>query len=355
MEMQNEESRNQSAEYGAEHSAFCTLHSALHSALPKVGAPIATPVIDNMMAIDARSLRVAWGLVTDAGGYVIRYSTDETFATDMNTVTVGETTAEVTLNGLQPDTTYYVGVKALGSGVHLDSPFSATKSATTGIATDDETATHFQSWLAELQTVNRNFSTLLPQIETTVLTPAERRRLLGSGVRRYGYIDKVSDVAADYPQFWPSPVYGAGSTVDFQVALKERLREIEAMRNLLVWLRMTDRVVSDLLLLTSDEAFRMANTYYASVRAAARSNLMGAAQVFQLLQLFWRRPRRSSQEPTIPEVERDLRALLRGSKDGEIIVRNESDRVVKGERVVIDETRKAQSSKFKVQSEGETE
>ncbi|MCL2117203.1 MAG: hypothetical protein FWH27_02125, partial [Planctomycetaceae bacterium] len=53
------------------------------------------------------------------------------------------------------------------------------------------------------------------------------------------------------------------------------------------------------------------------------------------------RPRRTTEEPTIPEVERDMRALLRGTKDGEIIVRNESDRVVKGERVVIDNTQKA--------------
>ncbi|MCL2119365.1 MAG: hypothetical protein FWH27_13165 [Planctomycetaceae bacterium] len=114
---------------------------------------------------------------------------------------------------------------------------------------------------------------------------------------------------------------------------------------------------------SSNVAFQQANTYYGAVRVAARSNILGARQIFQLLQLFWRRSRDKSQsQPTIPEVERDVRALLRGTKDGEIIVRNENDRVVKGERVVIDETRKAQSSKFQchqrnsaVQSEGEAE
>ena len=54
-----------------------------------------------------------------------------------------------------------------------------------------------------------------------------------------------------------------------------------------------------LLLLAGDDAFRMANTYYASVRAAARSNLPEAVQVFQLLQQFWhRRKTSSSEEPT---------------------------------------------------------
>jgi len=38
------------------------------------------------------------------------------------------------------------------------------------------------------------------------------------------------------------------------------------------------------------------------------------------------------------EVERDIRGLLRGTKDGEITIRNESDQVVKGEKVVIDNT-----------------
>jgi len=90
-------------------------------------------------------------------------------------------------------------------------------------------------------------------------------------------------------------------------------------------------------------------------RDSARRKVPEAVQVFQMLRLFWQRRRRTMDEPTEHEVERDLRALLRGTKDGEIIVRNESDRVVKGEKVIIDNTQKAQSSKFKVQSEGEAE
>ncbi|MCL2117988.1 MAG: fibronectin type III domain-containing protein [Planctomycetaceae bacterium] len=345
----------QSQDGNQNHSAFCTLHSALHSALPKVGPPLATPVIDNVTPVGSSFMRVSWTPVTNASGYVIRYSTDETFATNMNTVSVDETTAEVTLDGLQANTTYYISVKATGTGIYLDSPFSVAMSAMTGIVSNGDTVTHLQSWLAGQQSMFQDFSTLLPQLDSTVLTPAERRRLNGSGVRRYGFIDKVSDVSADYPQFWPAAVSGASGSVDFQDRLKERLREIEVLRNLLVWSNYVARVVRDLLLIASDDAFRMANTYYATVRTAARRQLPEAAQVFQMIDLFWRRPRRTTEEPTIPEVERDLRALLRGTKDGEIIVRNESDQIVKGERVIIDNTMKAQSSKFKVQSEGEAE
>jgi hypothetical protein len=37
----------------------------------------------------------------------------------------------------------------------------------------------------------------------SALTDSERRRLLGSGVRRYGFIDKVSDFAVANPNFVP--------------------------------------------------------------------------------------------------------------------------------------------------------
>ena len=110
------------------------------------------------------------------------------------------------------------------------------------------------------------------------------------------------------------------------------------LRNLLVWFRFAARVVQDLLLIAGDEAFRTAGTYYTLARDGARRRNPDAQQVFEMLRLFWKRPRRTSEEPTIPEVERDVRALIRGTKDGNISVSNESDSVVKGEKVIIDNT-----------------
>ena len=308
-------------------------------ALPKVGPPLATPAITNTTTIGSHSVRVSWDSVANASGYLVRYSTDETFATNVDAVTTDVSVTEVTLNELQPDTTYYISVKAIGSGIYLDSPFSAAQPVTTGSATNGDIATQLQNWLTELQTLFENFSALVPQLETTVLDTTDRRRLLGSGVRRYGFIEKVAEVSGEFPQFWPA-------FADEGETLRERVREIDVLRNLLVWFRFASRLVGDLLLVAGDDAFRMANTYYATARDGARRRVPEAQQVFQLLQLFWKRRRRSTEEPTIPEVERDLRALLRGTKDGEIIVRNESDRVVKGEKVIIDNTQKAQSSKF---------
>ena len=347
----------QASGFGLQEEAPNT-HSEVRSqkseARPKIGPPLGTPVIEDVTPIGSRFVRVTWSPVTNAGGYVVRYSTDETFATNVNAVNVDNETAAVTLNGLQANTTYYVSVKTLGNGTSIDSPFSVAKSAVTGITTDDETAVNLQNWFDEQQTLFQNFALLVPELETTVLTTAERRRLLGSGVRRYGFIEKVSDVSQDFPQFWPASVHGSGAAVDIQDKLTDRVREIEVLRNLLVWLRYVSRVVGDLLLIMGDDAFRMANMYYSTVRSASRSNLPKAGQVFQMLQLFWRRRRRAMDEPTEHEIERDARALLRGTKVGNISIRNESDQVVRGEKVFVDNTVSAkQHGGVKVMERGE--
>ena len=130
-------------------------------------------------------------------------------------------------------------------------------------------------------------------------------------------------------------------TVDFQDALKDRLREIEALRNLLIWLRYVTRVVGDMLLVAGDDGFRMANTYYSTVRAAARNNTPGAQQVFQMIELFWKRPRRTSDEPTLNELERDFKRLIHGKADGDIFAKHESPHVSGGVHEVVDNVHSA--------------
>jgi len=166
-------------------------------------------------------------------------------------------------------------------------------------------------------------------MQNEALTTAERRRLRGSGVRRYGFIDKVSDVAEANPEFAP-PFFS-------NTELKNRLREIEILRNISVALSQMQRITDDVLLQVSDDAFQLALGYYNTVREASRRRIPGAQAIFRLLQLFFNRPSRPSDEPTEQEVERDLKALLHGKKDGEIIIRNERPHMVGGKHEVIDE------------------
>ena len=166
-------------------------------------------------------------------------------------------------------------------------------------------------------------------MQTEALTHAERRRLQGSGIRRYGFIDKVSDVAEANPEFAPA-FFNSGD-------LKERLREIEILRNISTALAQMLRITDDVLLQVSDDAFQMALGYYNTVREAARRRQPGAQAIFNILRPFFNRPRRAGDEPTEQEVERDLKALIHGKKDGEIIIRNERPHLTGGVHEVIDE------------------
>ena len=49
-----------------------------------------------------------------------------------------------------------------------------------------------------------------------------------------------------------------------------------------------------------------------------------------------------SEEPTQQELERDFRALMRGTKVGKIVVKNESPRMTGGLREVVDDVRAKQ-------------
>ena len=54
--------------------------------------------------------------------------------------------------------------------------------------------------------------------------------------------------------------------------------------------------------------------YYGALREAARRGALGAEAEFNELRPFFRRARPKAAEPTEAEIERDLHALLHGTK-----------------------------------------
>jgi hypothetical protein len=73
---------------------------------------------------------VSWGAVTNRTNYTLQWSTSSSFSTTLYQQT--ELTAtSATISGLTAGTTYYVRVKAVGSGNYTDSDYSASKNFTT--------------------------------------------------------------------------------------------------------------------------------------------------------------------------------------------------------------------------------
>ena len=194
-----------------------------------------------------------------------------------------------------------------------------------------------------LDTINEIIDDFSEYIDNA-LSLRDRRGMRSPGVRNYGFMDKVSDLAMSNQEFAPS--------VFDVVAMKELIRQIELLRDLKVALNKLLRITNDELMIASDEAFNMALMYYNSVRDLARRRVPGAEAVFRELQLFFRRRRPSTDEPTEAEILRDVKATLHGKKDGKIIIENEKPRMVGGKHVLIDETFKPKAN-FKATEEGE--
>jgi len=260
--------------------------------------------------------------------------------------------------------TYYVGIRADAAAQDTTSNYSIAMMVVMPEASLSETVTELQRCLDELQILNRQFFPLLLLPDDEVLSSAERMRLQGSGVRRYGYVDKLSDIAAEYPQFWPAFVGGDDDAGGGSEQLKTLIREIEVLRNLVIALRNGAQKAEDMLLLVGNDAFRLANFYYRNVRDAARSKLPEAQQVFAMLKQFWNKRRRikavpthsnAGRSPTERQVQRDANALIHGTADGSLYLENESDHFVEGEKTVIDNVRPKQRGGVRVEEREEVE
>jgi len=240
--------------------------------------------------------------------------------------------AFITFRGLLPDTNHYIRAKAVGQGDWGTSDYSAVATFKTGsVPEGGGMVGDLLNWLNELQTEFQNVATLVPQLESTVLNTTDRRRLLGSGVRRYGFIEKVLEVSAEYPQFWPAFVK------DKHIErFAETVKEIDVLRNLFIWLQFSGRVVQDMLLIAGNDAFRTAGLYYTTARDTALRKIPEAVQVYEKLRLFWQRRRRTTEEPTMDELERNFKSVVHGTKDGTVSAHHESPKLVGGSHKVVD-------------------
>jgi hypothetical protein len=297
----------------------------------QLDAPVVTGV-----AATADSFTVNWSAVPGAYSYTVQYSKDPMFSIGAQTGIVNAPLTTYTVPGREPDSIYYVRVKAYPNlpGPDTGSNYSMPQAVRTlalmpGEMPDGDVVAMLQQWMNDLNGLNAVVLRHLPDFGSPALTPAERRRLLGSGVRRYGFIDKVSDTAVQYSQFWPADI----PAID---VLKDTMREIEVLRNLLILFRTLVRMTEDRFLVVSDVAFRLANAYYRAVRDAVRRQNPEAEQVWQMLDLFWQRPRKSNGTPTQKKLVSDTKAVASGRKTGAVGVRREKDTFVKGEVAVYD-------------------
>ncbi|MDR0546468.1 MAG: hypothetical protein LBG77_02615 [Dysgonamonadaceae bacterium] len=162
-----------------------------------------------------------------------------------------------------------------------------------------------------------------------ILSPAERGRKIGAGIKNWGFVEACYASAKANPQFLPSYL----PVADFTDAMDDFMRK----RTLYMALQQFLQEVSDSMLTASDLAYRDALEYYNTLKVAAREKVPGAETEYKTLSVYFKRTKTVSAEPTEKQLERDIHALLHGSKDGKVVIENERPVVSGGKREVVDE------------------
>jgi hypothetical protein len=127
-------------------------------------------------------------------------------------------------------------------------------------------------------------------------TPSDRERLLSVGLKNLGFIQTA------YTQANPALVPGYLDIAEFRDALD----------------------------------------FYNYVKGAARQRVNGTEPVYALLKPYFKQSRPGAAEPTEQQIERDVRGLLSGTKEGRVTIENENPDT-SGRRHVLDEVHPART------------
>jgi hypothetical protein len=105
-------------------------------------------------------------------------------------------------------------------------------------------------------------------------------------------------------------------------------------------------IVNDLELLTSNEANRMANLWYGSLRNFARNHDQAAIAILNILREFHTTTR--ADFPNKPkskrQLKREINSLLRGTRDGTITISRSPDEKTRGELTITDDSETARNA-----------
>lgn len=146
------------------------------------------------------------------------------------------------------------------------------------------------------------------------LSPAERQRLIASSVRNIGFIQASYLSAEGHHTFLPPYL-----AMDAYTADKDDFERKRAL-----WTAINDfaQEVSDSMLEASDVVYRDSLAYYNTLKEAVKQKVAGAEGEFNLLKSYFTRPKASSSGagPTEAQIERDVRSLLHGTKEGKIVI-----------------------------------
>jgi hypothetical protein len=157
----------------------------------------------------------------------------------------------------------------------------------------------------------------------------DRRRLNGVRKPTLGFVSDAYRSAELFPNLLPyyCPIE----------KFREDFKYFNNFQMLLGLCKTAQEMLWNITLKAADAAYEDALMFYAQVREAKIKGIDAHENLYNNLFQFFKKSKRDGAEPAQKEVMSDVNALLRGKKDGEVIVRNVRPKVAKGRREVADE------------------
>jgi len=176
------------------------------------------------------------------------------------------------------------------------------------------------------------------------LRALDRQRHNGVGLRRQGFIEAALRLSTKFPQYFPHWL----NTQKFQ----NDLDLFNAVRSLVEVCRSLEEKAWNINVEASDMVYTDALEYYSQVQDAARRRVDSAESIYNELHGFFRNMgQHEGEQPTQKQAKRDVDALLKGKKDGKVVIENIKPKLTGGKHEVIDETFN-DSASFKESEEG---
>jgi hypothetical protein len=182
---------------------------------------------------------------------------------------------------------------------------------------------------------------------TANLRALDRQRHNSVGLKRLGFIEAAFRLSTKFPQYFPHWL----TTEKFQ----RDLDLFNAIRSLVEVSRSLEEKAWNINVESSDMIYTDGLENYSQVQdACQKAKGFLARSLRSVPSLREQTPHIyswSADEPTEKEVERDIHSLLKGHKDGKVVIENISPKTTGGTRKVIDETFKSNAT-FKETDEG---
>jgi hypothetical protein len=119
---------------------------------------------------------------------------------------------------------------------------------------------------------------------------------------------------------------------------KEAIDEVHFKQAMLSQVTALSLSLSSSLRVDSDIAYHCALEYYNSLKAAAKNNIIDAKSEYNYLKTFFKRTKRKTRvgQPTEKQLKKDVKSLLKGTKEGTIVIKNENPTTSGGKRTITD-------------------